>query len=765
MRTSRCGWPPQLCWRPARDSPSRRPGINTNQQWRLERIGDDHWKLTGDVEIEKGDMKISADEVEIFTDRDLLTAKGNVTMTSPAQRVSADSLEFNLKTKLGTFHHASGTAQIQKGPAAPRDMFGTPEPDVMFYGEVIEKIGDQKYKLTNGGFTTCVQPSPRWQLTSGSVTLNLDHYAFLTNPVLKVKGAPVFYLPAIYYPINKENRATGFLMPMYGSSTLRGQTLSNAFFWAMGRSHDLTAMYDWFSKTGQGYGAEYRYLLSGASRGNVSFYRLNEKPATYTSGGADATVPGMQSFQIRGDANQDLPFNLKARGRIDYFSSIRVQQTYSTNIYQASLSTRSYGGGLSGSWGAYGANVNMDRSEYFYSATSSSVTGSWPRIVFTRGEKPIGKLPLYAGVGSEFASLVRVTNSATSSLDTGLWRGDVTPVLRFPFTKWPFLTVNSSLAFRYTWWSQSIDTVASKQVTEPISRTYFDMSARIVGPVFNKIWSTPNSGFASKIKHTVQPWVNLQRVTMIDNLSSIVKLDSTDYVIGGTTTIAYGLDNRIYAKPVAGEGAGTAREILAVGIRQTYYTDARASAVDSNYATSFTKVTLQKLSPVSLAASFSPTNALTASFRTEYNTYAKAFLTFGAVGSYSFRQNVVTSAGWSQRRYVSTLPGYDTLSASTHYLNADANVRFNRNRYGGTVSFNYDLKNQSFLQRRFVGYYNPQCCGIAVEFQTFNLSGGYYPGYNPAVTRDRRFNITFTLAGLGTFSNFLGFFGVNQGYR
>ena len=36
--------------------------------------------------------------------------------------------------------------------------------DVYFFGETVEKIGPKKYKITNGGFSTCVQPTPRWDL-------------------------------------------------------------------------------------------------------------------------------------------------------------------------------------------------------------------------------------------------------------------------------------------------------------------------------------------------------------------------------------------------------------------------------------------------------------------------------------------------------------------------------------------------------------------------------------------------------------------------
>ena len=63
------------------------------------------------------------------------------------------------------------------------------------------------------------------------------------------------------------------------------------------------------------------------------------------------------------------------------------------------------------------------------------------------------------------------------------------------------------------------------------------------------------------------------------------------------------------------------------------------------------------------------------------------------------------------------------------------------------------------LDQRIVGYYNAQCCGVVVEYQQYN-----FPQYSTyAVPQDHRFNIGFTLAGLGTFSNFLGAFGGNTG--
>ena len=83
-------------------------------------------------------------------------------------------------------------------------------------------------------------------------------------------------------------------------------------------------------------------------------------------------------------------------------------------------------------------------------------------------------------------------------------------------------------------------------------------------------------------------------------------------------------------------------------------------------------------------------------------------------------------------------------------------LRTPANRVGGTYGLNYDLGRRTFLQSRIVGYYNAQCCGFVAEFQTRN-----YPLYSIAfpVPQDRRFNVSVTLAGLGTFSNLFGGFG------
>lgn len=730
-------------------------GFENCKQWKIDRVDKGYIKLVGAVECKKGDMQVFAEQFEYWSETHRVVVTGNVTFREGAAQISADRADFNSETRLGTFFNASGFATIANEPK--KDLLGGQEPDVYFYGDTVEKIGLDKYRITKGGFTTCVQPTPRWQITSGSVTLRLDHYALLTNAVIRAKGVPVFYLPAMYYPIQKDDRATGILMPTYGTSTYKGFTFSDAFFWAIGRSQDATFLYDYFKKRGQGWGGEYRYAAAPGSNGYFKFYSLNEHESTQANpDGSVSTFPASKSYELRSNVSQAFGRRWTARGRVDYFTDITVQQAYNTDIYDVSRSSRMFGGGISGSLAGLSINGTYDRTEYFSGLSDSTVTGNSPRVSVSRNEKPLfGGAPAYFSVNSEFANLVRQARSNdVVSDDRGLQRVDLMPTVRLPFTKLRFLTVNSSAAWRGTYWTRSLSPEDSSVIVDQgIGRSYFDLQSRVTGPVLNRVWNTPDSGYASKWKHTVEPFYNLQYVTAVDNFDQIIQLDSTDYVVGGTTRMEYGVTNRFLAKRTGGDSVGSAREVIAVVINQTYYTDARASQYDYNYSTSFSNEKPSNFSPVRMDVRASPGDQVNATFRVEYDPNNGGLKSMTAGGNAAAGQWLNVNAGFSQRKVTSTQVG---ASQWDNYITATVHMRTETNRVGGNYTFNYDIGRSTLLNSRIVGYYNAQCCGFAVEYQTYN-----FPQLNPLypVQSDRRFNFSFTLAGLGTFSNFFGALG------
>jgi LPS-assembly protein len=726
------------------------------------------------------DTMIYADEAWYYSDGSRFLAKGNVVFSQGDNRISAERVEFNTDTRLGTFYNATGIATVKpQKPQAPRPgAMAAPPPiagqdtAVMFFGETVEKLGPRKYKITKGGFSTCTQPTPRWDLHAGTVILNVEHYTLLTNAVLTVKGVPMFYLPVMYYPTKKEDRATGFLIPTYGASSLRGQSIHNAFFWAIDRSQDATILHDWFSKTGQGVGSEYRYNFGPQADGNIRAYLLDQHDATYvndTTSGVPQTVPGARSYEIHGASNQVLPGNIHARGRIDYFSSIATSQTFNMNIYDATRNTRSFGGNLVGAWGTYSMNATLDHSEYFYDVNNSSLSGSWPRVALTRNERPFLGGAVYFSVGAEYAHMLRQSESTDSttnistSTDFSLNRLDFNPQIRYPFKKWQWFTVNSTVSWRDTYYSRSQTptdyTAAAAPQTmtdDSLNRRIFVVQSQIVGPVFNRIWDTPTNGYAEKFKHSIEPILNVQVTQNFADFTRVVQFDGIDNQVGGVQ-YTYGLNNRFYAKRKLTPGApAQSREILAIELSQSYYTNQSAALTDRQYQTNNVPGALDSgatnhFSPIALNVRALPNSEWSGNLRAEFDSRYHALKTISAGATYSTPE-VQATVGWSKRGLIPQLQGFNDPALLDQSLTASTNVHTKANRVGMIYSFNYDVLHSTMLQQRVSGFYNAQCCGLAFEYQTYNFGA---LSTSP-IASDHRFFLSFTLAGLGNFSPFSG---------
>ena len=731
----------------------------------------------GHVELKNKDTTIYADDAWFYPDEDRFVATGNVTFSQGNNRISAEKADFNTKTHLGVFTNASGIATIQppRQAPSPTGVAVPPVPGqqliVYFFGDEVQKIGPKKYRITNGGFTTCVQPTPRWDLHSDTVILNLEHYTFLKNAVLTAKGVPMLYLPVLWYPTKSGDRATGFLIPTYGSSSILGQSLHNAFFWAIDRSQDATITHEWYSKVGQGVGAEYRYNFGRTADGNLWTHFLDQHEATYTdeTTGLPITTGAAKDFEVRGAANQLLPGNIRLRANANYFSNIESAQTFNTNIYDASRNQRAYGVNAVGAWSSWTMNATYDTTEYFYDLSNSSVTGDGPRIDLNRNERPLFGSQVYFSLMSEYANLVRNTRTfdpATTDLLTetnlGVNRIDVWPQIRYPFKKWQWFTVNTTASWRDTYYTRSA--VIDPETGQPsftetspnsINRQYFSVQSQIVGPVFNRIWDTPDNGYAEKFKHSIEPYLTVQETSSIDNFDQILKTDGVDSIAGGTN-LTYGVVNRFFAKRKLTPGQpATAREIVDVEVSQSYYTNQLQAQYDLNYQTSqYGGGTPSHFSPYALSVRAMPTNAVNATVRAEFDPRYNVLKTMSANGSYALTGILQTQAGWSKYGCVQQLlfAGQTCDQVESQNVNGSVNAHTRDNHWGTVYNLNFDVTHSALTMQQITGFYNAQCCGIAFQYQTYN----YGAASSIPVPADRRFFLSFTLAGLGAFSPFNG---------
>lgn len=718
-------------------------------QWQFEQVAANHLRLTGQVQIECPQMGFFADVIDIFTEPELrLVASGNVVFTNPEGRIAAERVEFNVADGTGTFHQASGLLSL--GDEVDRTQFGGQDPDVYFYGDTIEKLEGRRYRLTRGGFTTCVQPTPRWEVTSGSVMLVLENYAIARHTLLRVKGVPLMYLPVLYYPIKNEDRATGFLLPTYGSSTLRGQSLSNAFFWALGDSQDATFFHDWFTNTGQGAGAEYRYVASQGSYGTFRFYRIDQRETEFSQAGRVTRLPAQSAYQFNGTGNQSIGTALRFHQRIDYTTSIVTQQLYQQNLYQASNATRTIESGMTGTWGGLTANALFQRTETFTGETTSQLYGSTPRLTAALAPQRIFGLPVYASINNEYSYLPfrQITNGRVTS-DRSVSRLDVLPTARAALSRLTFLTFNASASYRTTYYSRSADT-RGQVITEPLVRQYLALRTDAVGPVFAKIWDTPENTYSERMKHLIEPTFALEYIPGIGNASRVLTLvDQSDVILGGTTRFTYGINNRLLYRARTTDGsAGSTIQFLTVGVQQTYYVTPRASLNDTQYVSTGFRSRSVDLSDVAVTVKVTPSPRLDSTTRLEYDVHGQGLHVLTTGGTTQVAGSS-TTVSYSRQRRTRIAKPESSLSWSTSTTLLDGRAR-------GMYGLTWDIGRAGVLNQSVGVSYLAQCCGIQAEFQKFKFpqSVAGFP-----IPSDRRFNVSFVLAGLGTFSNFLGAFG------
>ena len=708
---------------------------------------DDRGNRTGfylvNVEITCDDITLYADEVRWTAE--LLTATGHVFLQQQGLSVAAERLEWDRATRRATFYQAVGWAKVS-GNLADRGSFNALEADLQFSVEKLERIGPRTYKLTNGWWSSCAQPVPRWEITTSSGTYVVGERLIARNAVLRVKKIPVFYTPIIYYPLGEDDRSTGFLMPTYTASSAQGSGLSNAFFWAIDRSQDVTFYHNWFSKAGQGAGAEYRFASGPGSGGQVQFNLLDEHAID------------RRTYTVRGSVNQRVGRRFQLIGRANYSTDQLTQQLYQQNVYDFSQRERYVGATLSGTRGRYRMSATAEQRDIFQGAIAGR-QGRAPSLAVTMGEKPLGRTHIYFGAAADATSFIRQQDLAQPQTDRSLLRVDMSPTIRAPLSRLSFLTVSTAATLRLTYWTKSQTVTDGVPVIEgrTLTRELVDLRADVKGPVFAKIWTPGENGYADQFKHLIEPRISISWLSAFDRFNDVVQIDSIDTLVGGTTTITYGVDNRLLARRrVAGGGRGVPREILSVSITQSRYSNALAAAYDSQYHS----VNVNPYSPIQVTASVTPGEGVHARFQMYIDSKLLKVRSYSASTTLGQGPTQLT-AGWSKRQFIPELPGYNTPASATHFLNFSVSTHSVSGKVGGTYAANLDVRARALLQQRVVLNLNAQCCGVSLDFQTLR-QGVFGSTVLPA---DRRFGIAFSLAGLGSFSNPFGSFGDNSGRR
>jgi LPS-assembly protein len=676
-----------------------------------EQVEKGHVKAEGYVDIHSGDVHLTADRVEFWNEEMRVIAEGNVVYEQGDQKIIATRLEADLRTKTGRFFNAHGRTGA----------------DLYFYGDVLEKISEDTYVVEGGVFTSCAQPVPRWNFTSGRATIRRDHHVALHNPFLKVKSIPVFYAPYLYYPINEQGRSTGLLLPRIGNSSLKGFLFNQGFFWAINRSMDATFAYERFSLVGNGGTVEYRYVTSQASRGQVSTFFVND------------STNNTREYTVNGSVNQELPGGFRSIARVDYFSTFDFQQRFQESYDRATQRSKRASGTISKAFGQYNLRVLFDRNDTSF-GENIAVRKVLPQVTFGSRASRLGPTPVLFSFDSEASSLGRSIGAQVFEYS----RFDVAPTLSYPFTGLSYLTMRASVTGRYTHYGSS-QTASGAIADEPVDRHYVETAVDVRGPTFAKIFNTPGNFYAIRYKHVIEPQIVWSYRTRVDQFDSIPKFDGNDY-IPGTNQVAFSLVNRVLAKRVVnGKEQSTPAQMLTWTLSQRYFFQTNASLYDPQFSTPYytAEGIPSSYSPITSRVNFRPSRTLSATWNLDYDLNFHAVRSASTTGNFSGDWGSLSGV-WTRRNIPGRTAAIPDIVRSSFRVGGSVNIGAGLQAHAD-ASYDWSLK----ILRNFRAgvVYNVQCCGFLFDYNRFNFGN---------FRDENTFRFGITLANVGSFGTSLG---------
>ena len=184
------------------------------------------------------DINFTSDNLQVNDSTNVMTATGNVVITSDSRKITADKVEYNQTTDKAV---AIGNVLLTEkdGSIYESDkVVLTNEFKSIVASPLYAKLADKSYITSpelrrndngesffnEGVYSACEcnvkdGETPIWRIESKQIKHDpLTKTVYLTHPVMKIFSIPVYYLPYLSFPDWTIKRRSGFLTPKYGYS-------------------------------------------------------------------------------------------------------------------------------------------------------------------------------------------------------------------------------------------------------------------------------------------------------------------------------------------------------------------------------------------------------------------------------------------------------------------------------------------------------------------------------------------------------------------
>ncbi len=756
------------------------------------------YTLLGEVTIHYRDYTLRADKVNYNQDTGDVEADGHLQLEGPGDEIiQADHGTLNVDVDSARFYDVIGSVGVRTTAARRAVIYTTLNPFI-FSGRVVIKEGPKKFKVIDGSMTSCRLPHPDWRITASEIFVG-DSKAYAKNGAFRLFNIPIVYLPYVTHPLGESDRQSGLLVPVYESSTLKGNVIGDAAFIVINRSMDLTIGLDYWSKRGWAPSGEFRYRGRDENYADIRFNALDDR---FNVSGADIAANGYRQ----------LDEHTRAVANLEYLSSYLYRNTFATSFAASVASqvdstafvTRNDDAGTS-------ASFNFSRYTSYQStfAGNDILISHQPELDYDTLSRTLAKTPLTWQFDGSVGGLNRrepgEPGEAKFQTAEEVGRLDVHPTVALPLhlDGWNF---RPQVGLRETFYSASQSTgldIPTYRVGSA-NREALEGGFDLRPPVMERDFSVPWLGLLGMdMRHVIAPEIEYRYRSGIGNFPSIVRFDSTD-VVSNTNELKLTIAQRFYFKktqatgdakddaacinkpvppPVTGkiylpidyrECGGHTNAWISWDVTGAYFMDPdfggavrpfRRNVVDSSLDLSGIAFLSgpRDYSPVISRLAFHSGEHVTLGNDLDYDTKAgrldnsSSYATFRSgnyFGSFSedrlnalqsqsttfLGQSTSTLATLAQQvSRFTPVTAYSQLQFSTGY-GYDVKPGFSAGLNAG-----YDFTNSRLEYGGAQATYNWNCCGLTVEYRRIYVVGATQD------ENEERFN--FTLAGIGTAGN------------
>jgi len=479
------------------------------------------YEAHGRVEVKRGDLFLKGDHAQLNMATKDLVAWGNIVLREGEDVLECERLEINIDTRLGKIYQARLFLKDQNFHITSKEG---------------EKLGENRYRIREGSFTTCDAARPPWKFTVKELEVTVEGYGIAKGPTFYLQGIPSLYLPWGFFPVKRE-RQTGFLLPRVGYSKKYGPEIKNAFFWAIAKDMDATLYLDYLGKRGFKEGLEYRYAFTPEARGEATFRFIDDQ------------IFHRNRYAFFAQHQQKFRHDFYLKGNVNYVSDNEYHRDFDEDLPgDAKIDSRSRGQLRSTLFGG----KNWDRFSFLTEASvfqdltkksDDETVQKLPQVSFQGHPQSLFNTPLFFEGGVSYTRFSR---------DQGVeaHRGDVFPRLFVPLRLFNVMKVESGVGPRETLyksfndptrqfkgWESRETIVATTEVSTEFYRIYEAAAISKISRLYR----------VAKWMHTIEPMIGYQYSPQVNqkDLPVFDDLDRLPYL----NQIIYGFTQRLIGKP------------------------------------------------------------------------------------------------------------------------------------------------------------------------------------------------------------------------